>query len=187
MLEPYQLAVAMFPNWTLAQHLQAWRKQRRGKPIEPGERFLAPDGQLFVTGGKRFFAPKPTDKLRKGKARKIVALQWHSHCRVCNAPYSFHKDARATNLIRTCPAHRGKAKRPSKLRAMILAELASAAQSADNISVIAFIDHCAALLAKPPGRDTRRQHVIRALQSLVDTGALPCILTDDSFVFTRCN
>ena len=188
MLETYQIAVSLFPNWTLAQHLHAWRRQRKGKPIMPGELFLAPDGQLFRTGIKQFLTPTPIPGAKR-KAKRVVVLRWHSHCRVCAAPYAFPKDIRATNLIRTCLAHRGTSgwHRSAPIRALILSELHQAAANSASAPVVSFIDHCIGMLPRPAGRDTRRQRIVRALQDLIDKGRMPCGVTDDSFVFAPCN
>ena len=50
-------------------------------------------------------------------------------------------------------------------------------------AVVAFIDHCTALIPKPAGRDTRRQRIVRTLQDLIDKGRMPCGVTDESFIF----
>lgn len=171
-----------FPLWGLKHHLQAWRFEHKRKLIPDGAAFTAPDGQRFVVAGRRFFR-------RIGRKRPVIHIVWQSSCRICAAPYTFNVPFRAASLVRTCEAHRGAsgALRRSPLRDAVLGEL-DAAALLGGASHEAIIARCIARLAPCPvgQRDTRRQRVVRCLQELVDTGALPVgiTVTDDSFA---CN
>ena len=81
------------------------RLDQWGHPAK-GEKFTAPDGQVFTVTGKITFQPK-----KSGRNRKYVFLKWTSRCRVCGFVYDLKTNARArviSSITRTCDKHRGK-------------------------------------------------------------------------------
>lgn len=176
-----QPLAALFPQWGLKHHLQAWRIASKGKRIDTGAAFIAPDGQRFVVV-KRLYTR------RVGRKRADVSLQWQSECTLCGAPYQFYMPWHTSRLVRTCPAHRGKSKpqRRTPLRDAVLAELEALQLAGGSVSHESLIAACVERLPRGNGRDTRRQRIVRCLQELIDTGALPVgiAVTDESFM---CN
>lgn len=166
-----KIRISAFPDWSLAMHLEAWRKSYKGKRIKAGTPFLAPDGQLFVVTGRLFWR-------RSGKKRPDISLIWQSCCQLCQAPYTFNVPYHATRMVRTCTKHRGKAPRAKKAytptQSLILATLIDPAlQLLGMIDHESFIAQCAAQMSYVGGRDTRKQRARQAMQALIDKGAWP--------------
>ena len=166
----------LFPQWPLCKHLQAWRASYRRKRIDTGATFLAPDNmQNFAVMSRLYFRTS-------GKRKARVALMWQSHCAICGAAYTFNKYLNATNLIRTCPAHRGnyRARRGAPralagprapLQDYVLGELDAMALVADSVTIEALLASCVASMARGNGpRDTRRQMVARCISTLSNRG-----------------
>ena len=161
-------SAALFPELPLRHHLHLWWSQRKKQVIAKGDTFLAPDGQRFVVIGKKFWR-------YANRKKPKVSIIWQSHCQLCGARYVFNVPTNARSLVRTCEAHR-RANRPahkSPLRDSVTATLEALSVTHDAISHDNAIAACVAALPRGPGRDTRRQRVIRCLQELIDKRALP--------------
>lgn len=176
---------AAFAEWPLWAHLEAWRRSYKGKRIGAGTPFLAPDGQLFIVTGRMFWR-------YAGSKRPAISLVWSSTCQVCQSAYTFNKPYHTRNLVRTCPSHRGKAHRApkplSRLQFTILATLDDPAlRLIGKVDYESFYAMCAAQMPKPAGRDTRRQHVVRATQALIDRGLWPTNARLDDTHITLCD
>lgn len=179
---PRNITALAFPDWPLHKHLEAWRYLHKGERVEAGTQFLAPDGQLFTVTGRMFWR-------YAGSKRPSISLVWQSACKLCGTSYTFNKPYHTRNLVRTCKAHRGKAKpmphkRHSPVTDLVLAEINRLSRSVPRIDHETFIAQCIAAMPKPEGRDTRRQHIIRALQALIDNGKLPCATDETDLVFS---
>ncbi|MDE2104050.1 MAG: hypothetical protein KGL39_42830 [Patescibacteria group bacterium] len=174
---PQAAALALFPDWSLANHLEAWRKLHKGKSVI-GQTFIAPDGQAFKVTGRLFWR-------YAGRKRPAISIVWQSACRLCGQPYTFNTPWHSGHLVRTCKAHRGKSKAQCKtpLRDLVTREL-DAARLAGSISHESLIAACVAQMARGIGQDTRRTRIVRALQAMIDSGALPQGVTmqEDSFI-----
>lgn len=170
-------------QWTNAEVIAQFRAEHPHK-IEEGATLLLPDiDQWFEVVGHVFWKKKGADYTR-------VGLVWRSECAVCSAEYEFNTYRKFDYLTRTCPEHRGqwRAPKPDKpakvakptqpvkrrgaLEMQILRHRDELSVLSDRIDVDLFARGVVALLKAPEGRDTRRQSVIRSLQTLVKVGDL---------------
>jgi hypothetical protein len=172
-----------FMQWTNAEVIAQFRAEHPHK-IEEGATLLLPDiDQWFEVVGHVFWKKKGADYTR-------VGLVWRSECAVCSAEYEFNTYRKFDYLTRTCPEHRGqwRAPKPDKpakvakptqpvkrrgaLETQILRHRDELSVVSDRIGMDLFVRGVAALLKAPEGRDTRRQSVIRSVQTLVKVGDL---------------
>lgn len=183
------LALRLFPGWGIGQHCKAWRRKHKRK-VRKGLQIALPNPvQIFTVTGIMHFGPKA----------KPVMTDFHftSHCALCGEPYAFKVPSRFTGLIRTCPAHRGQKpradKRPLKppsqrlgvVQAATLGELALAAQAGLPVATSDMVARIAARLepAAPGKRDTRRQRIVRCIESMLADDTLPDGITLDGMQF----
>ena len=176
-------------SWPVKLQLAAWRKATKGKGKRPiGSTLTLLDGQRFTLVKRlvwNYAKPK----------RKQISYVFESRCILCEAPYVFNVPSYASSLVRNCPKHRGQYRKPARpkppakpaqtpLRDLILATLDQAALLG-SISHGALIAQCITGLPLAQGkRDTRRQRITESLQGLLDSGKLPCVVTDSAFVFS---
>jgi hypothetical protein len=168
--------------WTNAEAIAQFRKEHPRK-IEEGAELLLPDiDQWFQVVGHMYWK-------KKGEKHTRVGLVWRSECAVCSAEYEFNTYRKFDYLMRTCPEHRGKwrSPRPAKavkvakpkggkrrgaLETQILRHRDDLSVLSDRIGLDLFVKAVVGLLKAPAGRDTRRQSVVRSIQTLVKAGDL---------------
>ena len=172
--------------------LRAWIYKHKGKANRAtrGESLVLPDTlQRFTFLSKRF--------IRVNGLLKVLNV-WQSDCQLCGARYIFAKDLKTTSLFRTCPTHRGQWRAPHKPKpTRIIQERATPIRDAIAATLSAFAllgpsaplgDVISAACDKLPydqaRRDTRWQRVSRALQRMVDQGAVQLNETGESVI---CN
>lgn len=186
------IAVAMFPDWTIAQHCRAWRKLHRRK-VAKGLRIALPRPvQVFEVAGVMHYGIS-----KERKRAKATSYYFQSHCVVCGSAYRTKVDKRFTAITRTCEAHRGTLDRrkPKPARVIrerrnpaldaILHELALAADSGASIALGDMLARCAMHMAPPaPGkRDTRRQRLARTIARVSADDCWPVGIAFDGLQF----
>ena len=185
-------AMAIADKLTNKSVIKAWRVTHKGKANSPkiGEALILPDTlQRFDYAATRF--------VQIGRHKRIW-FTWLSSCQVCNARYSFSIDRYRDSFVRTCPKHRGQWRAPRKPKpARIIQERATPIRDAITATLSAFAllgpsaplgdvisAACDKLPHDPAKRDTRWQRVSRALQRMVDQGAVQLDETSESVI---CN
>lgn len=177
---------------TNQEAIEQFHKAFRNRRVEVGEVLMLPDvGQLYEVVGHKFWK-------KKDSKFYTVNLVFETQCTVCDEPFEIIAHRNFKGLARTCKAHRGMWKNPtrqSRSRAAknprstphhdaVRSVLDAYSLIEDRVGLKDVVARAIAILPRNSGtRDTRRQSVQRAIKVMKLRGTLGCTLEGDYFVF----